>query len=116
MKVLYLLTIFSLGSGFLSVQKAARPVRNLSSLKAVTTPFNPFNFDTEIGETILYSDMFKDETLKNIKSVAILQDGKTAYALDKIEETKELTTHNIHKIDLNPQSVGDMVETLVIYN
>ena len=56
--------------------------------------------------------MFKDETLKNLKSVAILQDGKTAYALDKIEETKELTTHNIHKIDLNPQSVG-MVETLV---
>ena len=113
MKVLCLLTIFSLGSGFLSVQKAARPVRNLSSLKAVTTPFNPFNFETELGDTILYSDMFKDETLKNIKSVAILQDGKTAYALDKIEETKEITTHNIHKIDLNPQSVGDMVETLV---
>ena len=113
MRILYLLAILSLGSGFLSIQKTAKPVRNLSSLKAVTTPFNPFNFDTELGDTIMYSDMFKDETLKNIKSVAILQDGKTAYALDKIEETKELTTHNIHKIDLNPQSVGDMVETLV---
>lgn len=113
MRILYLLTILSLGSGFVSIQQTARPVRNLSSLKAVTTPFNPFNFETDLGDTILYSDMFKDETLKNIKSVAILQDGKTAYALDKIEETKEITTHNIHKIDLNPQSVGDMVETLV---
>ena len=30
-----------------------------------------------------------------------------------MKKPSELTTHNIHKIDLNPQSVGDMVETLV---
>ena len=113
MKVLLFLSILSLATGFSTTKKTIKPVRNLSTLKAVVTPFNPFNFESDIGESIMYSDMFKEETLKNIKSVAVLQDGKTAYALDKVKETSQLTTHNIHKIDLNPQSVGDMVETLV---
>ena len=87
-----------------------KPIRNVSYLKAA---LNPFESDSGLGDSFIYSDMFKDATLKNIQSVSILPDGKTAYALDKITETTELTTRNIHKINITPQAVGEMVETLV---
>tara|TARA_Y200000002_G_C22675129_1_gene661707 strand:+ start:549 stop:2549 length:2001 start_codon:yes stop_codon:yes gene_type:complete len=110
MNILILLSMLWVGNSFVSVKKMTKPIRNVSYLKAA---LNPFESDSGLGDSFIYSDMFKDATLKNIQSVSILPDGKTAYALDKITETTELTTKNIHKINITPQAVGEMVETLV---
>ena len=110
MNILILLSMLWVGNSFVSVKKITKPIRNVSYLKAA---LNPFESDSGLGDSFIYSDMFKDATLKNIQSVSILPDGKTAYALDKITETTELTTRNIHKINITPQAVGEMVETLV---
>jgi cell division protease FtsH len=113
MKVLLFLSILSASFGFVPTAKQKPQLRTKTRIGG---SFNPFNIDDRLGDPLIYSDMFNDEKLNSIQSVSIMPDGKTAYAIDKIDQMTKLTSHNIHKITLNPDTVGNMAESLVSHD
>lgn len=113
MKVLLILSILSSGFGFVPITKQPLQLRKKTHLHDL---FNPFNIDDGLGEPFIYSDMFNDEKLNSIQSVSIMSDEKTAYAIDKIDEINKLTSRNIHKITLIPDTVGNMADSLTSHD